>query len=104
MQSVAEIEASPEVQDLRNRVSAFLNELIYRNEKILERGNAESAKTFKAIQAEAKKRGLWALGLPKEIGGGETEFMPYMFVNEIVGAASTRSPASARVPRRTRRC
>ena len=85
MQSVAEIEASPEVQDLRNRVSGFLNELIYPNEKILERGDAESAKTFKAIQAEAKKRGLWALGLPKEIGGGGLEFMPYVFVNEIVG-------------------
>ena len=85
MQSVAEIEASPEVQDLRNRVSGFLNELIYPNEKILERGGEEASRTFKAIQAEAKKRGLWALGLPKEIGGGGLEFMPYVFVNEIVG-------------------
>jgi acyl-CoA dehydrogenase len=85
MQSVAEIEASPGVQDLRNRVSGFLNELIYPNEKILERGGDEASRTFKAIQAEAKKRGLWALGLPKEIGGGGLEFMPYVFVNEIVG-------------------
>ncbi len=85
MQSVAEIEASPEVQDLRNRVSGFLNELIYPNEKILERGGAESSRTLKGIQAEAKKRGLWALGLPKDIGGGGLGFMPYVFVNEIVG-------------------
>src|SRR6202795_31378 len=85
MQSVAEIEASPEVQDLRNRVSGFLNELIYPNEKILERGGEEASRTFKAIQAEAKKRGLWALGLPKEIGGGGLEFMPYVFVNDTVG-------------------
>jgi len=85
MQSVAEIEASPEVQDLRNRVSGFLSELIYPNEKILEQGGDEASRTFKAIQAEAKKRGLWALGLPKEIGGGGLEFMPYVFVNEIVG-------------------
>src|SRR5258705_10796753 len=85
MQSVAEIEASPEVQDLRNRVSGFLDELIYPNEKILEAGGEEASRTFKAIQAEAKKRGLWALGLPKEIGGGGLEFMPYVFVNEIVG-------------------
>ena len=41
MQSVAEIEASPEVQDLRNRVSGFLSELIYPNEKILERGGED---------------------------------------------------------------
>ena len=46
MQSVAEIEASPEVQDLRNRVSGFLNELIYPNEKILEKGDAESSRTL----------------------------------------------------------
>ena len=85
MQSVAEIEASPEVQDLRNRVSGFLNELIYPNEKILEKGDAESSRTLKSIQAEAKKRGLWALGLPKDIGGGGLGFMPYVFVNEIVG-------------------
>ena len=85
MQSVAEIEASPEVQDLRNRVSGFLTELIYPNEKILEQGGDEASRTMKAIQAEAKKRGLWALGLPKEIGGGGLEFMPYVFVNEIVG-------------------
>ncbi|MGC2443573.1 acyl-CoA dehydrogenase family protein, partial [Candidatus Binatus sp.] len=85
MQSVAEIEASPEVQGLRNRVSSFLDELIYPNEKILEAGGEEASRTFKAIQAEAKKRGLWALGLPKEIGGGGLEFMPYVFVNEIVG-------------------
>ena len=55
MQSVAEIEASPEVQDLRNRVSAFLGELIYPNEKILEKGGEEASRTFKSIQAEAKK-------------------------------------------------
>ena len=40
---------------------------------------------MKSIQNEAKKRGLWALGLPKEIGGGGLPFMHYVFVNEIVG-------------------
>src|SRR5712692_3306135 len=85
MQSVAEIEASPEVQDLRNRVSGFLNELIYPNEKILEKGDAESSRTLKAIQAEANTRGLWALGQPKGICGGGLGFMRYVFVNESVG-------------------
>src|ERR1700722_3807016 len=83
MQSVAEIEASPEVQDLRNRVSGFLDELIYPNEKILERGGEEASRTFKAIQAEAENRVLGVVGLPKEIGGGGLEVMPYLFVNEI---------------------
>ena len=40
---------------------------------------------MKSIQAEAEERGLWALGLPKEIGGGGLGFMPYVFVNELVG-------------------
>ena len=48
MQSVAEIEASPEVQDLRNRVSGFLNELIYPNEKILERWRRGSVAHFQS--------------------------------------------------------
>jgi acyl-CoA dehydrogenase len=85
MPSVAEIEASAEVQDLRGRVSGFLDELIYPNEKILDQGGDEARRTMKSIQAKAKERGLWALGLPKEIGGGGLPFMPYVFVNEIVG-------------------
>lgn len=85
MQSVAEIEASPEVQDLRSRVSSFLDELIYPNEKVLDQGGDEARRMLKSIQAKAKERGLWALGLPKEIGGGGLPFMPYVFVNEIVG-------------------
>jgi acyl-CoA dehydrogenase len=85
MQSVAEIEASPEVQDLRGRVSGFLDEFIYPNEKVLDQGGDEARRTMKSIQAKAKERGLWALGLPKEIGGGGLPFMPYVFVNEIVG-------------------
>jgi len=85
MPSVAEIEASPEVQDLRRRVSGFLDEFIYPNEKVLDHGGDEARRTMKSIQAKAKERGLWALGLPKEIGGGGLPFMPYVFVNEIVG-------------------
>ena len=55
MQSVAEIEASPEVQDLRNRVSGFLNELIYPNEKILERGGDEACAHFQSNPGRGEK-------------------------------------------------
>jgi acyl-CoA dehydrogenase len=85
MQSVAELEASPEVQDLRAKINQFLDEFIYPNEPALLRYDQESVRTMKAIQAKAKERGLWALGLPKEIGGGGLPFMPYVFVNELVG-------------------
>ena len=85
MSSVLELESSPEVQDLRKKVGDFLTEFIYPNEKILDRYDDTSRATMKSIQNEAKKRGLWALGLPKEIGGGGLPFMHYVFVNEIVG-------------------
>ena len=85
MQSVSELEASPEVQDLRTRVSGFLEDFIYPNEPVLLRPDSEAGRTMRSIQAKAKERGLWALGLPKEIGGGGLGFMPYVFVNELVG-------------------
>lgn len=82
---VLELESQPEIQDLRGRVSAFIDEFIYPNEKSFDADNWEASDTLKSIQAEAKKRGLWALGLPKEIGGGGLPFMHYVFVNELVG-------------------
>ena len=38
-----------------------------------------------ALKAEAKRRGLWALGHPKEIGGGGLPFMDFVYLNEIIG-------------------
>ncbi len=37
------------------------------------------------LQAEAKARGLWALGHPEEIGGGGLPFMDFVYLNEIIG-------------------
>jgi alkylation response protein AidB-like acyl-CoA dehydrogenase len=82
---VNDIESTAEIQQLRKRVSGFLDEFIYPNEKKLDRGDEEAGRVLRAIQAEAKARELWALGLPKEIGGGGLGFMPYVYVNEIVG-------------------
>ncbi|HYA35266.1 MAG TPA: acyl-CoA dehydrogenase family protein [Candidatus Binataceae bacterium] len=82
---VTQLEASAEVQDLRKRLHAFLEELIYPNEKALELADDAARRLMRSIQAKAKERGLWALGLPKEIGGGGLPFMQYVFVNEIVG-------------------
>ena len=40
---------------------------------------------FAELKAEAKRRGLWALGHPKEIGGGGLPFMDFVYLNEIIG-------------------
>ena len=37
------------------------------------------------LKAEAKSRGLWALGHPSEIGGGGLPFMDFVYLNEIIG-------------------
>jgi acyl-CoA dehydrogenase len=37
------------------------------------------------LKAEAKARGLWALGHPTEIGGGGLPFMDFVYLNEIIG-------------------
>jgi alkylation response protein AidB-like acyl-CoA dehydrogenase len=34
---------------------------------------------------EAKRQNLWALGHPKEIGGGGMAFLDYAYVNEVIG-------------------
>jgi alkylation response protein AidB-like acyl-CoA dehydrogenase len=82
---VTDLESSPEVQDLRTRVASFIEEFIYPNEPALERDDEAAGRLMRSIQTECKRRGLWALGLPKEIGGGGLSFMKYVFVNEIVG-------------------
>ncbi len=37
------------------------------------------------LKAEAKSRGLWALGHPTEIGGGGLPFMHFVYLNVIIG-------------------
>jgi acyl-CoA dehydrogenase len=83
--NLLELESSPEIQSLRTKVADFLSDFVYPNESILDAGGDKARQTMRSIQGEAKKRGLWALGLPKEIGGGGLPFMHYVFVNEIVG-------------------
>src|SRR5882757_3992149 len=44
-----------------------------------------STGTMAELKAEAKSRGLWALGHPAEIGGGGLPFMDFVYLNEIIG-------------------
>jgi acyl-CoA dehydrogenase len=73
------------IKELRGRVRRFLDEKIIPFEPLLEKGDKEAKSLLSDIQAQAKQEGLWALGLPKEIGGGGLKFMDYVLVNEIVG-------------------
>ncbi|MDP3939298.1 MAG: acyl-CoA dehydrogenase family protein [Deltaproteobacteria bacterium] len=73
------------VAELCGRVRKFVDGRVIPDEKILDRADPEANALMKTLQGEAKAEGLWALNLPVEIGGGGVPFMPYVYVNEIIG-------------------
>ena len=74
-----------EIAELRQKVRAFIDEHIIPVEDILEAKEEEGRRLLKEVQAKAKEEGIWALGLPKDIGGGGLKFMDYVYINEVVG-------------------
>lgn len=78
--------AVPEhIRPLRDKVLNFIENLVYPAEPTLHRGGEEAAVLMRDLQAEAKKQDLWALGHPKDLGGGGLPFLDYVFVNEVQG-------------------
>jgi len=73
------------VKKLRSKVRDFIEKEVIPIEKVIEKGGEEGAKALKKVQSLAKKEGIWALGLPEDIGGGGLPFMDYVYINEIVG-------------------
>ncbi len=77
---------SPEIKKLRADVRAFMDEFVYPNEEVLEDAGEEQAEELiKDLQSRTKKMGYWAPHLPKEAGGMGIGFMPYVYMNEILG-------------------
>jgi alkylation response protein AidB-like acyl-CoA dehydrogenase len=54
-------------------------------EPLLHRGGQQAAELIVDLQRQAKEEGLWALGHPAELGGGDMAFADYVFVNEVQG-------------------
>ncbi|MEM7019557.1 MAG: acyl-CoA dehydrogenase family protein [Pseudomonadota bacterium] len=74
-----------EVRELRMRFKKFIDEKVIPAEPVLEERNEESAKVIAELKQVAKDQGIWALGHPAEIGGGGLGFMPFAYLNEIIG-------------------
>jgi len=70
---------------LRTRMRRFIDEQVIPAEPALGREDGEAAATMRRLKEAAKREGLWALGHPKEIGGGGVPFMPFVFLNEVIG-------------------
>ena len=79
------LDPSPEIVELRARVRSFVDERVIPAEPVLDRHDERAAALMGELQGHAKEAGLWALGLPEEIGGGGLGFLPYCHVNEEVG-------------------
>lgn len=88
-------EVPESVRPVRDRVEAFMRERVEPAEADLHRladaahhepaARGELRERIRALQADAKAEGLWALGHPRELGGGGLPFMDYVYVNEVQG-------------------
>ena len=83
---------SPEIKEMRRKVKTLVDEQVIPNEGVLSEHNAESDAMMKDLQRQAKAMGLWAMFIGPEAGGTGKGFLPYAFVNEILG----RSPYAPR--------
>src|SRR5436305_13116337 len=76
----------PELADLRQKMKDFIDGEVMPAEPVL--GAEDRLVAFdklEELKAEAKRRDLWALGHPADIGGGGLPFMDYVYLNEIIG-------------------
>src|SRR6185436_12190983 len=79
-------------REQRAKVKSFLDEHIIPNEPALAQHDTESDRLMKDLQSRVKAMGMWAMFIGPEAGGTGTGFLPYAFVNEILG----RSPFAPR--------
>jgi acyl-CoA dehydrogenase len=73
------------LKTLKLKVRTFIDEKVIPAEAAYDKGGQEAEEVLLDLQNLAKEEGLWALGLPREIGGGGLSFMDYVHINEIVG-------------------
>ena len=82
---VMDFAMSAEIRERRRAVAEFMEEHVYPNEPALEREDDAAEALMRDLQAKVKARGLWAPFIGPEAGGTGTGFLPYAFINEIVG-------------------
>ena len=75
------------MRPIREKVRRFVEERIYPAEAVLDRGDDPARELLRRLMAEAKAQDLWALGHPRELGGGGLPFLDYVYVNEVIGRA-----------------
>ncbi|MFI5052918.1 MAG: acyl-CoA dehydrogenase family protein, partial [Acidimicrobiia bacterium] len=77
--------ADDQLGDVLHAMREFIDGEVIPAEVVLREGSLESIVEMERLKDEAKRRGLWALGHPKEIGGGGLGFMAVTHLNEVIG-------------------
>jgi acyl-CoA dehydrogenase len=80
-----ELGMTPEVRELREQVRSFMEEHVYPGESALDREDDEAEALLKDLQARVKAAGMWAPFIGPEAGGSGRGFLPYAYLNEIIG-------------------
>jgi alkylation response protein AidB-like acyl-CoA dehydrogenase len=83
--AIADLRSAEEVLELRERVRAFMEEHVYRNEAALAREDTDAEALVERLRAIAKEQGMWAPHLPPEAGGSNGSFLVYAQLNEEIG-------------------
>jgi alkylation response protein AidB-like acyl-CoA dehydrogenase len=83
--AVTELAPTEEIQELRERYRAFMEQHVYPNERELQ---ADDADLIRKLRAEAKEARLWAPHVPPEAGGTGQGFLAYAHLNEEIGRST----------------
>src|SRR4051812_36367745 len=76
---------SPDLTDLRRRMKHFIDGEVIPSESVLLSGDDAARDRLGRLRADARRRDLWALGPPAEMGGGGLPFMDFVYLNEVIG-------------------
>jgi acyl-CoA dehydrogenase len=83
--AVTDLAPTEEIQELRGRYRAFMEEHVYPNERAL---HADDPELIRSLQAKAKEQGLWSPHVPPEAGGTGQGFLAYAHLNEEIGRST----------------
>src|SRR5215471_21452749 len=74
-----------ELRELRAQMRRFIDDEVIPREPDLQDREGRGRAALAELKASARAQGLWALGHPREIGGGGLPFMPFVYLNEVIG-------------------